>query len=330
MTTEQSFTVQSDIAGTRLDVFLTGKLSDTTRSRIQKFIKSGTVTVNGKPASVHQFLKTGDAVTVDESRSRKQEVGSMGRNRSADSPTPYSLPHTPTIVYEDEDLLVLDKPAGLLVHPTPHERDGTLTDWLGEHYPPIRTVGADPLRPGIVHRLDRDVSGLLVVAKTSQAYAHLVGQFTDQQVGKTYAAVVYGAPTKVSGKITLPIGRATDGNYVARPTADAKPDDRSATTNYRLVRTAGPYSLLEVEIATGRPHQIRAHLAAIGLPIVGDTEYGPRKPFHHTGTRRIKTVTLDRLLLHVTKLEFTGPDGTPHAFESPLPEIFSAYAPAHE
>ena len=323
MTTGQSFTVPPDAAGTRLDVFLTGKLSDTTRSRIQKFIKSGTVTINGKPASVHQFLKTGDVVMMG------QEAGSKEPTQPA-SLTASTMLHAPKIVYEDNDLLVVEKPAGLLVHPTPHERDGTLTDWLGEHYPPIRTVGADPLRPGIVHRLDRDVSGLLVVAKTSQAYAHLVGQFTDQQVGKTYAAVVYGAPTKVSGKITLPIGRATDGNYVARPTADAKPDDRSATTNYRLVRTAGPYSLLEVEIATGRPHQIRAHLAAIGLPIVGDTEYGPRKPFHHTGTRRIKTVTLDRLLLHVTKLEFTGPDGTPHAFESPLPEIFSAYAPAHE
>ncbi|TSC76402.1 MAG: 23S rRNA pseudouridine synthase [Parcubacteria group bacterium Gr01-1014_31] len=319
MTPGQSFTVPPDAAGTRLDVFLTGKLPGTTRSRIQKLIKNGAVEVNTKPASVHQFLKTGDIVMM------AQETRSKGSTQPA-SPTPAA----PKIVYEDDNVLVLDKPAGLLVHPTPHERDGTLTDWLVEHYPPIRTVGADPLRPGIVHRLDRDVSGLMMVAKTPAAYAHLVGQFTDQRVGKTYAAVVYGAPTKVNGEITLPIGRATDGSYVARPAPDAKPDDRPATTDYRLVRTTGPYSLLEVEIATGRPHQIRAHLAAIGLPIVGDTEYGPRKPFHHTGTRRIKTVTLDRLLLHVTKLRFTGPDGTPHAFSSPLPEIFSAYAPAHE
>ena len=343
MVPSQQFTIEPPDAGNRLDKFLTTQLTDTTRSQVQKLIKAAHVTVNGEPASVHQFLKVGDVIKIDDHQSREYKAATanggvplslknrgFGGGRSPGSsrppsPTPYSLLLTPKIIYEDDDVLVIDKPAGLLVHPTPHQSDNTLTDWLVTHCPTIRNVGPDPRRPGIVHRLDRDVSGLMVMAKTQQMYGHLVQQFTEQKVQKTYAAVVYGVPTQHAGTIRLPIGRSASGTHVAHPASAAKPADRAAETNYRVVETYGPYAQLEVSIATGRPHQIRAHLAAIGHPIVGDREYGPTKPFHHDGKRKIKTIALDRLLLHVTGLQFTGPDGTPHAFTSPTPKIFTEF-----
>ncbi|MDD5110443.1 MAG: RluA family pseudouridine synthase [Patescibacteria group bacterium] len=319
MSYPKQFTIEPADAGNRLDKFLTVKLPDTTRSQIQKLIKTGHATVNGKTAAVHHFLKAGDVVAV----STPATVSTAAAPIAAPSSSP-----TPTIIYEDAEMLVIEKPAGLLVHATTQKESDTLIAWLQARYPDFVEIGGDPQRPGIVHRLDRDVSGLMVIAKTQAAYDHLVAQFSDRKVRKTYAAIVYGAPTKPAGEITLPIGRSASGKFVAHPqqggdTFDEK--DRDAHTRYRVVETFGRYCLLEVHIATGRPHQIRVHLAAIGHPIVGDREYGPSKPFHHTGVKKVKTVALDRLLLHVTGLTFMGPDGTLHSFTSPLPKIFTTF-----
>lgn len=309
MSSPQQFTIEPADAGSRLDKFLTAHLANLTRSQIQKLIKRSAVTINGRPAAVHRFLKAGDVIVF-----------------SPVTPSPPQA-HAPptlasTVVYEDDDLLVIEKPAGLLVHPTARQELETLTAWLQNRYPKLREVG-EPHRPGIVHRLDRDVSGLMVVAKTPAAYQYLVEQFAERHVHKTYAAVVYGTFNHPSGEITLPIGRATSGKFVARPANGT--NERNARTAYRVQTSADPYSLLEVKTTTGRPHQIRAHLAAIGHPIVGDREYGPSKPFHHTGKRKIKVLTLDRVLLHVTNLKFAGPDGAPHLFISSLPAIFNNF-----
>lgn len=315
MDSPRQFTVEKLDAGQRLDKFLTTQLTDITRSQVQKLIRTGAVSVNGQAAVVHHFLKTGDVVTVAERKPSPTASVALGR-----SPAP-----EPTIIYEDDEMLVIDKPAGLLVHSTPHQASSTLADWLGNRSPAIRNVGPDPKRPGIVHRLDRDVSGLMVVAKTQASYTHLVTQFAERQVQKTYTAIVYGQPAHASGTITLPIGRSADGSYVARPRTAARPGDRPAETRYRVVKPGETYSWLEIDIATGRPHQIRAHLSAIGHPIVGDREYGPAKPFHHTGKRRIKMVAADRIMLHVTALRFTGRDSRLHLFRSPLPAAFERY-----
>ena len=239
----------------------------------------------------------------------------------------------PTIIHEDADLLVLDKPSGLLVHPTDRNEPDTLVAWLLVHCPMIANVGDDPRRPGIVHRLDRDVSGLMVVAKTPAAFAHLKQQFQDRTVGKEYAALAYGHFAQPEGVIRLPIGRSRQGKFVAHPTVAGEAfahDDREAITRYRMVRAVGPHSLLDVTIDTGRTHQIRAHLSAIGHPIVGDPLYRPRKPFLRFFSRRVKVDhTIGRPFLHARSLRFTAPNGAPSAFTSPLPPKLQAYLDAH-
>lgn len=341
----QIFTVAPADARARLDKFLLAQLGAASRTQVQKLIRAGAVTVNGKPCSVHHFLKAGDVVAVDDRGSRKQgagstkfegsmkhEVRSMEWLRPADPHTSYSLLHTPTILYEDDSLLVLDKPSGLLVHPTDKNESNTLVAWLLAHHPAIAGVGDDPRRPGIVHRLDRDVSGLMVVAKTPAAFAHLKQQFQQRTVGKDYLALAYGHFAQPEGVVKLPIGRSRRGKFVAHPTVDGVTfahDDRSATTRYRVVRAVGPHSLLAVTIDTGRSHQIRAHLSAIGHPIVGDPLYRPRKTFLRFFSRRVKVDrTLGRPFLHAQGLRFTAPNGTPLAFTSPLPTDLQAYLDA--
>lgn len=327
-----TFTVEAADQDARLDKFLLGKLGAASRTQVQKLIRAGAVTVNGKPCSVHHFLRAGDAVEVSDRRSAELKARSA---ESADpiSRAPSSELRAPTIIHEDADLLVLDKPSGLLVHPTDKNESNTLVAWLLAHHPAIAGIGDDPRRPGIVHRLDRDVSGLMVVAKTPAAFAHLKQLFQRRTVGKDYLALAYGHFAQPEGVIRLPIGRSRKGKYVAHPTVEGVAfahDDRSATTRYRVVRTFGPHSLLDVTIDTGRTHQIRAHLSAIGHPIVGDPLYRPRKPFLRFFSRRVKVDhTIGRPFLHAQSLRFTAPNGTPLAFSSPLPPKLQAYLDAH-
>ncbi len=220
--------------------------------------------------------------------------------------------HTPNVIAETPDYLVLDKPSGLLVHEADHHVGAdTLVGWLREHYPDVSGVGEEADRPGIVHRLDKDVSGIMVVARTQAAYDHLKQQFHNHAVEKTYLALVHGVPGKPDGTITFPLGRSrrNAGRMASQPVATDK--TREAITHFAVREQFTHLTLLEVQIETGRSNQIRAHLLAYGLPIVGDTVYA---------SKRVKQrVALDRPFLHSWKVGFTDLAGQPQHFEADLP-----------
>jgi 23S rRNA pseudouridine1911/1915/1917 synthase len=218
----------------------------------------------------------------------------------------------PYIIFESPDYLVLDKPSGLLVHAAEHhEGEATLVDWLKTNYPDTKNVGEDPARPGIIHRLDMDVSGAIVVARTQKMYEHLKNQFKKHEVEKMYLALVHGVPGKPDGTISFPLGRSrrNAGRMASQPTATER--TRDAITHYAVREQFTHLTLLEITIETGRTNQIRAHLLAFGLPIVGDTVYA---------SRWVKQkVAFDRPFLHSWKLGFTDLTGTRQSYESPLP-----------
>ncbi|MDP3986370.1 MAG: RluA family pseudouridine synthase [Candidatus Veblenbacteria bacterium] len=286
---------------TRLDHFLVGKLGPGwSRSAIQRATKQGGVLVNGKRVPVHHFLKTGEVITLPE---------------SAPPRAPQLAPNADVsyrLVSETPQYLIIDKPTGLVVHPAPGVHEPTLVDGLLARYPELTSVGEDPIRPGIVHRLDREVSGLMVVARTQDAYQHLKQQFQERAVQKTYTALVIGRVLNPSGTINFPLARSRrqHGKIAARASGDE--DTREAITHYTVKKTYQQATLLSVTLETGRTHQIRAHLAALGYPIVGDTLYRP-------ATLSFKA-TPSRIFLHAGTLAFTDPVGQLQTFTSPLPK----------
>jgi 23S rRNA pseudouridine1911/1915/1917 synthase len=243
------------------------------------------------------------------------------------------------ILYEDDDFLVLEKPAGLLVHPTKYQKEKTLVDWLFKKFPEIKNVG-EKERPGIIHRLDKDVSGLMVVAKTKAAYEHFVKQFSENKVKKEYLALVYGQPPEEKGFIDLPIGRTKKGKLIAVRYRKGIKLEKPAITEYEIIsrthadltrtnaeeiisqtqakqdqrKSASNFTLLKVKPLTGRTHQIRIHLASIGCPIVGDKNYLPK----HLITQAPKC--LNRIFLHASYLGFYDLKGNWREFRSELPE----------
>jgi 23S rRNA pseudouridine1911/1915/1917 synthase len=294
--------IEAADAGKRLDLLLVEKNPDNSRSRIQNAIKDGAIQLNGKPAKVHAFLKEGDVVTVE-----------TGANKAA--PEPKKLKGRKDIafgvVYEDDDLAVIDKPTGLLVHPTVQDETETLAHAIVGRWPEIAKVGDSPERPGIVHRLDKDASGLMVVCKTKKAFTSLKKQFQEHTIEKEYAVLVHGRPSKDSGTVTLTIGRATRGGHmVARP-EPLDEEDRPAITHFRVEEFLRDSSLLSVRTETGRTHQIRAHFHALGNSVVGDQLY------------RFKPATTahsPRLFLHAKRLAFEHPTTKQRVeFAAPLP-----------
>jgi 23S rRNA pseudouridine1911/1915/1917 synthase len=214
------------------------------------------------------------------------------------------------VIYEDTDLVAINKPPGLTVHKTSaNDPQTTLADMALERWPEIKGVGEDLLRPGIVHRLDRDTSGIIVLAKNQKSFEYLKQLFQEHTIRKTYLALVYGAPAKSSGTIDAPIARV-GAKTTTRIHGTRDLVERSATTDYRTSRRFDGYTLLECMPRTGRTHQIRAHLKSIGVPIVGDPLYAPGKP----------TLGLDRPFLHAWKLELTLPSGTALSLEADLPD----------
>jgi 23S rRNA pseudouridine1911/1915/1917 synthase len=216
------------------------------------------------------------------------------------------------IVYEDNDIIVVNKPAGLLTHKaesSPGEK--TLVDFLIEHYPPIKDVGEDLSRPGIVHRLDRETSGLLVAAKTNEAFQYLKNLFQERKVEKKYYALVHGAPKERSGTIDLPLAKL-EGKQTTQLEGKQQLEGKTAITEYKTTREFSDYSLLDITIKTGRTHQIRVHLKAIGHPIVCDKIYGSRKA--------VCPENIKRMFLHAYYLSFVTPSGNPLALEADLPE----------
>jgi 23S rRNA pseudouridine1911/1915/1917 synthase len=284
-------------AGGRLDRFLAGRLPALSRTQVQALTRDGQVVVNGRPGRASQHVLAGDRIEVALPPASPVEGA---------PPAPEAIPLR--VVYEDGDLLVVDKAAGIVVHPAPGHPSGTLVNALLAHTPELSRVGGEQ-RPGIVHRLDRDTSGLMVVAKHDQAQRLLARQLRQREMDKRYLALVDGAPGSESGSVEAPIGRHPRRT---RPMAIVPEGEggRAALTHFAVLRHYGRHTLLECRPVTGRTHQIRVHLAAIGIPVVGDRVYGRRPP----------TIDLDRHFLHAARLTFRLPDGTRRTFEAPLPE----------
>lgn len=310
----KNFIVDQDYQNVRLDKFLTETLVNTTRSQIKKMIESNQVFVNHKPAKVHQFLKTGDVIEIKEQIIEKKEE---------ENPLPITKSLPPKIIFENKDFIIIEKPAGLLVHATEKNETNTLVDWLLKKYPEIEKVGEQKYRAGIIHRLDKDVSGVMVIAKNNIAFNYLKDQFHDRKVKKEYLTLVYGQPTEPEGEIDLPIGRGKEGQFVAHPRTGKEKlleSDRFAKTKYKVLEKIKDYSFLSVQILTGRTHQIRAHLFAIGHPIIGDQIYKPKKKFLLFFTHKVKVIDFKRIFLHSTKIGFFDLDNQWLEFESPLPK----------
>lgn len=287
----------------RLDAWLALRRHDISRARWQHLIKEGRVRVNGLAAKPSRPLRSGDVVDYTLPPSRTVDL----------APEPIPL----DVLFEDGDLIVVNKPPGLVVHPAPGHPSGTLVNALLAHARDAATgrtnlggIGGE-LRPGIVHRLDRDTSGALVAAKTERALHGLAAQFKGRRVRKEYAALVWGQPQPPSGTVETLIGRSPHNRkrMSARPAVG-----RPAVTRYETVERLGPVSLLRVRIETGRTHQIRVHLAHVGHPVVGDREYG-----------RARAAALPapaaRQMLHAERLAFAHPvSGKDLEFTAPLPE----------
>jgi 23S rRNA pseudouridine1911/1915/1917 synthase len=276
----EEFAVPEALAGERLDRAV-ALLTGWTRSEVQALVEAGAVLVDGARAAKSRRLATDDVIEV--------------LAEPAVTALPAADPDVPVVVrHEDADVVVVAKPAGLVVHPGAGHPDGTLVNGLLARYPEIAAVG-DPTRPGIVHRLDRDTSGLLVVARSPAAYEGLVEMLAAHDVERRYDALVWGTPDAARGVIDAPIGRS-----VRRPTRMAvREGGRSARTGYEVVRSfrEPDVALLECRLETGRTHQIRVHLQAIGHPVVGDAAYG--------GSRAM--LALDRPFLHAGGLAFVHP-----------------------
>lgn len=294
-----TFTIEKTQAGKRLDVVLKER-SEFSRAQIQKLIKSGDILVDGKPCKKDKRVRIDEKIFVPE---LEMEIPPV---RKGDAPIL-------SVVYEDKNLLVINKPPGLLVHKHAGAMDEpTVVDALLERHPEIAEVGENPIRPGIVHRLDKDVSGLMVIAKTTEAYHALKEQFQNRTIYKEYLALVYGELSKDHDVIELKIARSkARGRMVARPPSQ---EGKDAKTEYDVLKRFKNKTYVRVILHTGRTHQIRVHFRAIDHPIVGDTLY---KKSH---MKNIKPVALGRLFLHAYKLRVRLMNGKEKTFTEPLPE----------
>lgn len=297
----QTLIVPADSSGARLDVFLVSVLGDQSRSQIQRLIKEGHVHVDGRESKPNQPVKTGQAVNVD-------------------VPAPIdATPHAEAlplpILYQDADIIVVDKPAGMVVHPAAGHSSGTLVNALLHHVDDLSGIGGER-RPGIVHRLDRGTSGLMVVAKHDRAHEELARQFHDREVEKEYIALVWGV-VQAGRRIDEPIGR--DPANRKKMSAKARRSREAVTRIVHADHLNPSLTLAQVAIHTGRTHQIRVHLSAIGHPIVGDPLYGG---VHRRVPGDVRAVRhLDRPFLHAARLVFKHPaDGRRMEFTSELPE----------
>ena len=289
-------TLFADTAGERLDAFLARSELNLSRSAAQKLLDEGCVTLNGKAGKKNDRLNPGD--TVEVSLPEPKEIDVEARDIPLD------------IVYEDEDVVVINKPKGLVVHPAPGHQDDTLVNGLlyalGDSLSGIN----GELRPGIVHRIDKDTSGLLAVAKNDLAHAVLASQLVDHTMARTYEAIVCGTLKEDSGTVDAPIGRhPTDRKKMCVTQRNSK----NAVTHWEVVQRYRGYTHIRCHLETGRTHQIRVHMAYIGHPILGDTVYGHKK----------KELGQDTQCLHAGALCFRHPrDGRPVMVFAPLPDYF--------
>ena len=284
--------------GLRLDVWLERALPELSRSRIQSLIKAGHITLGGRAAKPHARLRAGLEAVVRVPAARPVSAVAEAIPVAA--------------LYEDDDVIVVNKPAGLVVHPAAGHASGTLVNALLNHCADLAGIGGE-IRPGIVHRLDKDTSGALVVAKNDAAMAGLIRQFKSGAVLKEYLALVWGTPQPPEGRLETLIGRSRHD----RKKMSARPaSGRPAVTHYAVQERLGDFSLMRIRIETGRTHQIRVHMAHMGHPVLGDTQYGRR--------RGVLSIRVSRQLLHAQRLVFKHPrTGVTIDSRAPLPPDFS-------
>ena len=289
-------TLFADIPGERLDAFLARSVPDLSRSAAQKLIEDGQVSRNGKPGKKNDKLNVGDAVSYEIPEPKAVDIA------------PKEMPLD--IVYEDDDLLVINKPKGLVVHPAAGHSDDTLVNGL------LYALGDDlsgingELRPGIVHRIDKDTSGLLAVAKNDLAHTMLASQLKDHSMARTYEAIVCGVLKEDSGTVDAPIGRHPSDR---KKMCVTQRNSKSAVTHWEVIRRYRGYTHIRCKLETGRTHQIRVHMAYIGNPILGDTVYGHKKPELGQSSQ----------CLHAGVLCFAHPrDGHPVVVYAELPQYF--------
>ena len=285
--------VPDEETGERIDSFLSGK-TDFTRTRIQQLIKDRNITVNGKPTKSSYKIEENDEIAIEVPEAETTEINP--ENIKID------------IVYEDSDVAVINKQAGLVVHPAHGHYSGTLVNALLYHIKDLSGINGE-IRPGIVHRLDKDTSGLIVIAKNDKVHAALTEMFQEKKIRKTYLAILKGKLNKSEGKIVTQIGR--DKNDRKKMTViDDVAKGKNAITNYRVISQNNLFTLVKVNIETGRTHQIRVHMRHLGYPILGDSVYGRKD-------------NEKRQMLHAYKLEFIHPvTGRQMEFIGEIPEDF--------
>lgn len=290
----ESLIVAPADASKRLDVYVSESVPGVTRSAAQRLIAEGLVTVDGQSERNSYRLRAGQLVAVTLPEVKATEIVAE------------AMPLA--VVYEDSHIIVIDKPAGMVVHPAVGHRRGTLVNALLYHVQDLAGISGEE-RPGIVHRLDKNTSGLLVVAKHTESLLRLQQQLSSRKMGREYVALTHGCPKVNQGTVNAPIGRHAS----RRKEMAVVPHGRAAVTHYQVLDCLGGYALLACKLETGRTHQIRVHLAYIGHPVVGDEVYGPRK----------STLQLTRHMLHAAKLTLTHPmTGERMEFSSELPAEF--------
>ena len=298
----ETFTVSPEQAGQRLDRFLCHCLPELSRARLQSLIKEGAATLNGRAFKPSQETSAGDIVFLEIPPDKQAEA------QAQDLPL--------TILYEDEHLAILNKASGMVVHPAHGNEDGTVVNALLHRYGALSSIGG-VARPGIVHRLDKETSGCLVVARNDHAHQHLSAQFSGREVDKIYLAVTHGTPQPPIGTIQTYIGR--DPHHRLKMAVLPAPAGKWAHTDYEVLEILTGDALVKCTLHTGRTHQIRVHLKHLGHPILGDPAY----------SRKSKITHAPRLMLHAWKLTLTHPvSGLRLATEAPLPPEFRPWLPA--
>ncbi len=292
----REFAACDEDQGARIDVFLTGRCSDLSRSHVQRLIKDGNALVGQKVVKANYKVSSGDQVTIRIPKARQMEI----------LPEPMDL----EIVYEDEDVILVNKPKGMVVHPAFGHEGGTLVNGLLHHCGDGLSGINGVVRPGIVHRIDMDTTGILIVCKNDMAHNAIAGQLKDHAIVRRYQAIVHGGIKEDEGTVDAPVGRhPTDRK---RMSVNEK-NGRRAVTHYRVLERFGQFTWIECRLETGRTHQIRVHMASIGHPVLGDQVYGPKKcPFKLQGQT-----------LHAGILGFVHPrTGAYMEFEAELPQYF--------
>jgi len=293
----------------RLDKILTKKYPKFSRSFWQKVIKSGLVLVNGEKVKPNYFFRPNDQLKIDWKKVKEKNFPSLDL-------IPY-FDIKLKIIHEDKDYLIVEKPSGLLTHPVKSGREKTLVNGLIAKYPEIKEIGKGSLRPGVLHRLDKEVSGIMIFARTKKSFEHFKNEFKLRRIKKEYLALVHGRPKLREGEISLPIGRVK-GKLKMTAVRINRPGKikkiKEAKTKYKVLKEWNNFTLLSIRTFTGRTHQIRVHLKAINLPIVGDKKYG-----------RKEDISLGRIFLHASLLGFYDLKGSWQEFRSEVPEDFKNF-----